>query len=260
MDVVITLGGDGIVNEVVNGLLDDGPGPNVPMLATIPGGSGNVFARALGLPNDPVEASGEILEALRENRFKDIGLGRVIGTDISRWFIANAGLGLDAEIIDSMERQRQSGQSATPTRYMATAIREYLVHTDRKHAPLTLHTKNDDPVSGVFFAIIQNVAPWTYFGAWPLDPCPQASFDSGLDVMALRGLRAGSVVRALRQMMLKTWPSGAGARDNVIHDLPELSISADRPTPMQIDGEFAGHVTEIRFVSVPRALRAVCYH
>ena len=52
LDIVITLGGDGVVNEVVNGMLEEGIGETVPILATVPGGSGNVFARALGIPVD----------------------------------------------------------------------------------------------------------------------------------------------------------------------------------------------------------------
>src|SRR5688572_20133838 len=50
--LVIALGGDGTVNEVINGLLEHGPDPDrLPRLAVVPGGSTNVFARALGLPN-----------------------------------------------------------------------------------------------------------------------------------------------------------------------------------------------------------------
>src|SRR2546423_13259499 len=57
LDVVVALGGDGTVNEVVNGMLVHGPGLDVPSLAVVPGGSTNVFTRSLGLPQDPVEAT-----------------------------------------------------------------------------------------------------------------------------------------------------------------------------------------------------------
>ena len=121
LDLVMTLGGDGVVNEVVNGMLARGPDPTVPLLAPIPGGSANVFARSLGIPTDPVEATGLLLDRLRGGSFREIGLGRAN----DRWFVANAGLGLDAEVIAAMERHRKAGHAATPTRYLLTTLTEF---------------------------------------------------------------------------------------------------------------------------------------
>jgi diacylglycerol kinase family enzyme len=254
-----------VVNEVVNGMLIEGPGPNVPMLATVPGGSGNVFARALGLPNDPVEATGQLLDALRERRFRTIGLGTVTGLDDSgnidpqpiRWFTANAGVGLDAEIITAMEQLRGSGETATPARYLRTALHEYFLRTDRKHPALTLHRPGIDPVAGVFTAVVQNTSPWTYFGTWPIDPCPQATFETGLDVFALRAMRIAAAMRATRRMVMS--PRAGSSRKAMVvwHDQNQFTITADRPIPIQIDGESGGQVTEVTFTSVPGALRAM---
>lgn len=74
-DVVIALGGDGTVNEAVNGLLAEGPSPDLPALAVLPSGSANVFARALGLPDDPIGSTRAVLEALRAGRHRTVGLG-----------------------------------------------------------------------------------------------------------------------------------------------------------------------------------------
>src|SRR5215212_6226013 len=80
VDLVVTLGGDGTVNEAVNGLLAGDPDPahgahRRPLLAVVPGGSTNVFARALGLPRDWAEGTQVILRALRAGRARTIGLG-----------------------------------------------------------------------------------------------------------------------------------------------------------------------------------------
>ncbi len=64
LDLVISLGGDGTVNEVVNGLLRAGPDPQT-ALGVVPAGDGNVLARTLDIPLDPVEATSALLDGLR---------------------------------------------------------------------------------------------------------------------------------------------------------------------------------------------------
>lgn len=257
LDVVITLGGDGIVNEVVNGILCQGPGDHVPLLATVPGGSGNVFARALGLPTDAVEATGLILDQLRDGTTRTIGLGRAG----DRWFVANAGLGIDAEIIAAMERHRRSGHAATPARYLMTTLNEFFRSTDRKNPALTLSRPQDDGpaerLDGVFLAVVQNTSPWTFFGTWPINPCPDAAFDTGLDVFAVRRMRVPTALRAARRML--TSSKGGSARGGIIlwHGATSFTLRASRPVELQIDGEGMGQTTQVDFASHPAALRVV---
>ena len=116
-DLVIAHGGDGTVNEVVNGILRDGPRPDKPMLGVVPGGSANVFAGALGIPRDPVEATHVLLQAIEHGTRRRIGLGQVFADVIEggRWFTFNAGMGLDADVVAGVEAQARA-RAATRAR------------------------------------------------------------------------------------------------------------------------------------------------
>jgi diacylglycerol kinase family enzyme len=254
IDVVLTLGGDGTVNEVVNGLLADGLGHDVPVLGTIPGGSANVFARGVGLPDDAVEATGVLIEAIEHKRTRTIGLGTATVEGDARWFVCNAGLGVDAEIIEEMERQRAAGKKATPARYFQTALTQILLRTERRVPALTVRRSGVADVEGVFLAIVQNSSPWTFLGPLVVDPCPRASFDTGLDLFAPRSLAVIHTLEHVRRMLVGhrgRYPFGGLL---TLHDQSELSVHASRPTSLQIDGESTGTVAAVTFRSVPRAL------
>ena len=169
VDLVVVLGGDGTVNEALNGLLADGPGEHVPALGVVPGGSANVFARALGVPREPLEATHTLLGAIAEGRSRSVGLGRAD----ERWFSFNAGLGWDADVIASMERARGRGHDATPTRYVATSIRRW--SRARIDPPdLTVEIPGEEPVSGVRLALVSNTDPGPTSGPARCAPTPAA--------------------------------------------------------------------------------------
>jgi len=262
LDVVMTLGGDGLINEVINGLLEpDMEGP-VPRIAPIPGGSANVFARALGIPTDPVEATGLILRGIRNGRCRGIGLGmaRIERPSVreDRWFAVNAGIGIDAQIIESVDQQRMRGRSATPMRYLTTTVRELLTRIDRNTPALTLSRPGMTPVRAVLMCLVQNTAPWTYFGPWPIDPNPWASFETGLDLFAMKSLGPWATARAARRLVLRT-PGLLPSRGLLTwHDVAEFEVAASREVPMQADGESVGSVTGVRFLARPDAIQVVC--
>lgn len=253
VDVVVTLGGDGTVNEVVNGLLAEGPGPEVPSLAVVPGGSTNVFARAVGLPDDRVEATGQLLEGLREDRRRPVGLG--VADD--RWFTFTAGLGLDAEVVAAVERHRANGRRSTKRLYLRSAVEQYFRHTERRDPPLTVQLDGADALAEVFLVLVGNTSPWTYLGRMRVDPFPGASFDRGLDVLALQKLAVPATLWTAGQLLTPNGRPPWGGETSHLHDLSAFTVTADRPVAFQVDGDHLGERERVAFRAVPDALSVV---
>jgi diacylglycerol kinase family enzyme len=258
--LVITLGGDGTVNEAVNGLLG-GTGSaaappdadDLPALAALPGGNANVFVRSLGVPDDAVDAAARLIDDLASGRERRIGLGCAAG----RYFTFNAGLGLDAEVVRAVEGMRAHGRTLTPALFARTALRQYYQITDRRRAAITVVEPNGVCQGPVFLCIVSNSAPWTYLGRRPVYTNPDASFDTGLDLLAFRSLGTLTTLHALRQMLADGAQPPRGRTLVTVHDLPALRLSAIRPVAFQLDGEYMGEIEEIDFRSAPGALRVV---
>ena len=266
VDLVVALGGDGTVNEVVNGLLHTCPDPErLPGLAVVPGGSTNVFARALGLPNDAVEATGAILDALREGSERTVGLGLTSGTPgtedeavPSRWFTFNAGLGFDAGVVGRVEQQREQGKKSTHALYVRQVVRQFLGEQHRRHGTITLEQPGADPVTDLVVAIVSNTSPWTYLGNRPMYTSPKASFDKGLDVLGLSRLSSAAVARYGTQLLTSSPERGPhGKHAATLHDLSEFTLHSKVPLPLQMDGDHLGLRTSVTFTGVRRALRVI---
>lgn len=253
VDAIVVLGGDGTVNEIVNGLLAGGPVSGLPAIAVIPGGSTNVFSRALGLPRDPVEATGAVIDAIRTGSRRTIGLGQAD----DRYFAFCSGLGLDAEIVRAADSLRSTGVRVSNSVHQRTAVRYFFTASDRRHPPLSLERPGKPTIPDLFSAIVQNTAPWTYAGNQPLNPCPDASFETGLDIFSLRTMGTFATAdQLLRVLGMGTRPPG-GRSAVVLHDLDEFTVSAIRPLPHQVDGEYLGERERVTFRSIPNALDVV---
>ncbi|MET8828307.1 diacylglycerol kinase family protein [Streptomyces sp. NPDC004610] len=266
IDLVVALGGDGTVNEVVNGLLHAGPDPErLPGLAVVPGGSTNVFARALDLPNHPVEATGALLNALREGGERTIGLGLTSGTpgteDESvppRWFTFNSGLGFDAGVVGRVEQQRERGRRSTHALYVRQVVRQFLGEPSRRHGSITLERAGEDPVSDLVVCIASNTAPWTFLGNRPMYASPKASFDTGLDVFGLSRLSTAAVARYGTQLLTSSPERGPHGKHALsLHDLDGFTLHSKVPLPLQMDGDHLGLRTSVTFTGVRRALRVI---
>ncbi|WP_319459508.1 diacylglycerol kinase family lipid kinase [Micromonospora sp. RTP1Z1] len=262
VDLVVTLGGDGTVNEVVNGLMaaepptfrtGDTPAERLPALATVPGGSTNVFARALGLPREWPDGTSMILEGLRLGRARTIGLGRAD----DRYFTFCAGFGVDAAVIHRVEQARRKGRVSTPALYLRSTVGQYFFASNRRHPAISLERPGEQAEGELATVIIQNTAPWTYLGEREINPNPEASFDLGLDVLAMRQLRVASTARTVTQSFSRN-PDPRGRQVLRLHDVPEFTLLSARPQAFQLDGDYVGEREKIRFTSVPAALRVIC--
>ena len=274
-DLVLVLGGDGALNEAVNGVMaasrsSRSPGPArigsgaseplgasggkpPPLIGVIPAGGGNVFARAIGLPVDTAGAVSRIRQAIEAERYRTIGLG--LAGD--RYFMFSADLGWDAEVVREVDRQREKGSRQSSSLYLRTIVREYYRATDRRVPALTVE-RDGRPLAGqLFLAIVTNRSPWTYLGGRALLPVPNPDFNSGLDLLALSRMRVGTVLQAVGQLL---WVRSRPPRGRYLLSEPgleALTIRSARPIAFQVDGEYLGETRAVDFRFVPGALRVV---
>ena len=245
VDVVFCLGGDGTLNEALNGLA----GTDV-ALAVLPAGGTNVFARTIGIPRDPIEATAVYIERLRDGSTPtSITLGLVNG----HRFSFCAGVGFDAEVVREVHRRFAAKQRWGESFFVVTAIRTFFAGTDRRHPALTIRA-GGATYEHMFLAIVGKSDPYTFLGKRPLRLTPDAAAAAGLDVAIVSSMRTRHILR----IAAGGFRGGRHTRMRSVtslHDLDALEIDAAHPVALQADGEYLGEVTTLRFGVERDALR-----
>ena len=232
-DAVVVFGGDGAFNEALNGLPADLP------VGFAPGGGSSVLPRALGLPSDPEAAAERIADALRAGRTRTISLGRVNG----RRFSFAAGLGLPAEVVRRVDAKgRDSGRRPPDRAFVASLAR--LIADQRGRLPEEIEVEGHGRVA---FALVANGDPYTYMGRFPVRLAPDATWEGGLDLVAPRAVGPASIPRLVAAAFTGRAAKARGVL--YLHDLDEIELRADRPLPLQVDGEDIGDVERAHFSS-----------
>ncbi|CAN5723236.1 diacylglycerol kinase family protein [soil metagenome] len=250
-EVVVALGGDGTVNEVMQGLA----GTDV-RLAIIPGGSTNVWARSIGLPNDAVEATSLILDKLRKHDDRRVNLGSANG----RYFGFTAGFGYDAEAVRYVERRYRLKRAVRQASFLWSGALAYRGGAGGRHrwssTDITLTVDGGAPVSRLKSVVCCNCNPFTYLGDWPAQMCPDADLDKALDVTALTQISFLGIARIARTALTS---AGVGRLRSVRlwHDQPSYELRSATPLALQVDGDYIGETTRVQLHSVPAALRVV---
>ena len=248
-DLVVVLGGDGTLNEAANGLAG-----TATAVAPLPGGSTNVFARTLGLPDDPVEATGVLLDALGRDAIRRVGLGSVN----RRYFLFHCGLGFDAAVVAQVEKRSSLKRYAGHPLFVYAAVDTWLRHYDRRRPAFSVHFDDGTVIDDGYFAICFNTDPYTYLGTRPLSLAPHATLDTPLSMLTLRTLRMGKVLRLAGDALRGRHERIAHARKvDLRDDVVDMTVRGHRPFPYQVDGDYLGEVTSLRFRWEPEALRLV---
>ncbi len=238
-DAIFVFSGDGGFNEVLNGVESS----ELP-LGFIPGGGTSVLPRALGLPRTPLEAATRLGEALAQGRTRRISLGRANG----RRFGFNAGVGIDAETVrrfDALGR-REDGHRPGDLRFALT-LAKVVVDRRGRYEPVA----EIDGVGRVAFALVANTETYTYAGSVPIRIAPRARFELGLDVVAALEIGPRSLLGLTSAVLLGRTDRARGVA--YLHDVDRVEVRADRPLPLQADGEDLGDVDHVVFECERRA-------
>jgi diacylglycerol kinase (ATP) len=231
-DIVAALGGDGTVNEVVNGLAG-----SETALAALPLGTVNVWVREMGLPVQARAAAQELTQG--ETRVVD--LGRANG----RHFLLMAGIGIDAAVTAEVRAGEKKRLGALAYLLQATRL------AGRYRGTRTTLLLDGRRVKG---RVLQVVVGNSRLYAGVLKVTHQAVIDDGLlDVCVIKGDRVYLLPWHALWVLLRRHVNNP---DIEYYRARTISIAANKPLPVQVDGEAIGY-TPMIFEIVPGALRVL---
>ena len=246
--VVVVLGGDGTLNEAANGLAGTDCA-----LAALPGGSTNVFARTIGMPNDPIEATGDLLDALADGHIQRVGLGSVNG----RYFLFHVGMGFDAAAVAQVERRSGLKRYAGHPLFVFAGFDTWIRHYDRSRPRFSVRFADGSVVDDGYFSICLNTNPYTYLGNRPLNLATEATLDRGLAVVTLRTLAFGRTMRIIGSALGNGKHLRSSRWTDHRTDLSSFRVTGYGPFPYQVDGDHLGDTELLEIKHEPNVLDLV---
>lgn len=247
-DVAIGYGGDGTLNEVATGIAGTDTA-----LGVLPGGSTNVFARTLGMPNDPVKAVEHLIVGIENETIEPIGLGLVNG----RYFCFHTGIGFDAAVVQRVEKRGSLKRWLGHPLFIQAGISTWLTGYDRRRPHFRLSDGHGCPfVEDGFFTIVLNTNPYTYLGNRPLDLSPDAGLNRGLVAITFTSMTARAILTSLAGALRGGGVSSAPHLD-LRADIDHLVVEHSEAFPYQLDGDALGMTTRLEFRHAADAVKLV---
>jgi len=244
LDLVIAFGGDGVANEVLNGLIAAPSEDPTPVMACLPAGRTNVLARLLGFPLDPARAAGQLADPDRRQ------LRRLqLSTVNRRYFACSAGIGLDAAVVRAAHHRLRKGRRIGPVFYPLTAGAIFWHSFARSNAP-AIRVRTETRRYRAVTVCVQNGRHYTYLGNRSIDLVSRGDLRSEALSGALLG-RTGK--RSLVRVAWQLARGGAAVADHSaftglvdIHEL-QVSVEGGAKLALHADGEYLGDVDRAEF-------------
>lgn len=238
---IAAIGGDGTLNEVVNGVLEASGGPSPQAtIALLPVGRGDDWARTHGIPRRLDAAVGLI--AAGRTVLHDVGIARFGSDGRERYYINVAGVGFDADVV-----QRTQATRLGPMSYLVGLLRSFATYRARRLAVDCDALHLDEPLFVVFAALGRYCGGGMYVA-------PGADTGDGLlDLITIAELGKLELILNLRRLFDGTLPLYRKVRTARV---ARVEVDAVERVAVQADGELIGH-TPVTFSVVPGALRVV---
>ena len=230
--VVIAAGGDGTLNEVVNGLAGSRT-----VLGVLPAGTMNVFAREMGIPFDSLERAFQVIE---RGFIQEVDLFEANGAP----FVQMAGVGFDAMVIE--ETTWESKKKLGPLAYLLAGMK-VLGETPPKLEVILPDGRREEGVAVLAGNGALYGGPFKFFRN-------ANNHDSKLDVLVYKEAGYRIVLDSLRGLAF----GGIDLMASTSYfQAEEFVVKAEREVPVEVDGEWLGRFSEIRFVESASRLRVI---
>jgi YegS/Rv2252/BmrU family lipid kinase len=214
--LIVAAGGDGTINEVVNGIAEADV-----TLGLLPSGTMNVFATELGIPTDMRKCWDIIANGV--TREVDLAVAN------DQYFVQLAGIGLDAQVVK--ETRREDKRAFGPLSYLVSAAQI----ASRKPPLICVDTPDRGRLSGSFVLIGNGRL---YGGPFPLFKL--AKIDDGLlDVLIFKNLGYIEIMRYLQGVLFGTH---IDMPDVEYVQTREARVTSTADVPVEVDGELLGNV------------------
>ena len=227
-ELVVSVGGDGTVNEVVNGLYDTGSIAEI-MLGIIGTGTGGDYIRTVGIPRAHLEACQCLIDP--QKMAVDVGVTEYLSGGVveRRLFVNFAGLGFDAEIVRTTTLKYKA-LNATAS-YLAGLLSTLLFY---KNKAVTLLIDGETIEEKVCTVLLNNGK----YGGGGMFAAPEADLSDGLlDVLIIGDLSKPDLLWSLPRVYRGTHLTHPKV---TLKKAREIEISSDDSVSLQADGELLG--------------------